>query len=90
VSGVRVPPPASNTLQFRRFGSASRISRSRLIRQSVEEAHHSTAFKGNTIVLKQIKLLLAEGRAVENNELSGYREVRGYATAADWVYGHGI
>ena len=31
-----------------------------------------------------------EGRAVGNKELSEYLEVRGYATAADWVYGHGI
>lgn len=56
----------------------------------LEEAHHSTAIEGNTLVLKQVELLLAEGRAVGNKELSEYLEVRGYATAADWVYGHGI
>lgn len=55
-----------------------------------EEAHHSTAIEGNTLVLKQVELLLAEGRAVGNKELSEYLEVRGYATAADWVYGQGI
>lgn len=55
-----------------------------------EEAHHSTAIEGNTLVLKQVELLLAEGRAVGNRELSEYLEVRGYATAADWVYTHGI
>jgi hypothetical protein len=55
-----------------------------------EEAHHSTAIEGNTLVLKQVELLLAEGRAVGNKELSEYLEVRGYATAADWVYRHGI
>ncbi len=54
------------------------------------EAHHSTAIEGNTLVLKQVEALLAEGRAVGNKELSEYLEVRGYATAADWVYGHGI
>jgi fido (protein-threonine AMPylation protein) len=54
----------------------------------LEEAHHSTAIEGNTLVLKQVELLLAEGRAVGNKELSEYLEVRGYATAADWVYGH--
>ena len=30
------------------------------------------------------------GPAVGNKELSEYLEVRGYATAADWVYGQGI
>jgi fido (protein-threonine AMPylation protein) len=56
----------------------------------LEEAHHSTAIEGNTLVLKQVEALLAEGRAVGNKELSEYLEVRGYATAADWVYGHAI
>jgi hypothetical protein len=56
----------------------------------LEEAHHSTAIEGNTLVLKQVETLLAEGRAVGNKELSEYLEVRGYADAADWVYGHGI
>ena len=56
----------------------------------LEEAHHSTAIEGKTLVLKQVEALLAEGRAVGNKELSEYLEVRGYATAADWVYGHAI
>lgn len=56
----------------------------------LEEAHHSTAIEGNTLVLKQVEALLAEGRAVGNKELSEYLEVRGYATAADWVYGHAV
>jgi hypothetical protein len=56
----------------------------------LEEAHHSTAIEGNTLVLKQVEALLAEGRAVGNKELSEYLEVRGYASAADWVYGHAI
>jgi Fic family protein len=56
----------------------------------LEEAHHSTAIEGNTLVLKQVELLLAEGRAVGNKELSEYLEVRGYANAADWVYGRAI
>ncbi len=56
----------------------------------LEEAHHSTAIEGNTLVLKQVEALLVEGRAVGNKELSEYLEVRGYATAADWVYGHAI
>jgi hypothetical protein len=55
----------------------------------LEEAHHSTAIEGNTLMLKQVEILLAEGRAVGNKELSEYLEVRGYASAADWVYGRG-
>ena len=56
----------------------------------LEEAHHSTAIEGNTLVLKQVEQLLAEGRAVGNKELREYMEVRGYANAADWVYTHGL
>jgi Fic family protein len=55
-----------------------------------EEAHHSTAIEGNTLVLKQVESLLAEGRAVGNKELSEYLEVRGYADAAQWVYSHAL
>jgi Fic/DOC family len=56
----------------------------------LEEAHHSTAIEGNTLVLKQVEALLAEGRAVGNKELREYLEVQGYGRAADWVYGQGI
>jgi len=56
----------------------------------LEEAHHSTAIEGNTLVLKQVEQLLAEGRAVGNKELGEYLEVRGYANAADWVYQRGV
>lgn len=52
-----------------------------------EEAHHSTAIEGNTLVLKQVEVLLAEGRAVGEKQLKEYLEVKGYADAADWVYG---
>ncbi|MGC1908704.1 MAG: Fic family protein [Candidatus Dormiibacterota bacterium] len=55
-----------------------------------QEAHHSTALDGNTLVLKQVEALLAEGRAVGNQELSQYLEVTGYAAAAQWVYGHAL
>ncbi len=51
-----------------------------------EEAHHSTAIEGNTLVLKQVAHLLSDGRAVGNKELREYMEVRGYANAAEWVY----
>ena len=55
-----------------------------------EEAHHSTAIEGNTLVLRQVEALLGEGRAVGDKELREYMEVRGYANAADWVYGQAI
>ncbi len=55
-----------------------------------EEAHHSTAIEGNTLVLRQVEQLLAEGRAVGNKELREYLEVRGYADAAEWVYGQAV
>ena len=55
-----------------------------------EEAHHSTAIEGNTLVLKQVERLLAEGMAVGNKELSEYMEVRSYANAARWVYGQAL
>ena len=55
-----------------------------------QEAHHSTAIEGNTLVLKQVEVLLAEGRAVGDKELREYLEVKGYADAAQWVYGQAI
>lgn len=51
-----------------------------------EEAHHSTAIEGNTLLLKQVERLLADGVAVGNRELREYLEVRGYGSAAEWVY----
>jgi hypothetical protein len=56
----------------------------------LEEAHHSTAIEGNTLVLRQVEALLAEGRAVGDKQLREYMEVQGYANAADWVYGQAI
>jgi hypothetical protein len=55
-----------------------------------QEAHHSTAIEGNTLVLRQVEALLAEGRAVGDKQLKEYMEVRGYADAARWVYGQAI
>lgn len=56
----------------------------------IAEAHHSTAIEGNTLVLKQVEALLADGRAVGNKQLAEYMEVRGYGDAADWVYGQAM
>ena len=51
-----------------------------------QEAHHSTALEGNTLVLREVQALLNEGRAVGAKPLGEYNEVRGYADAARWVY----
>ena len=51
-----------------------------------EETHNSTAIEGNTLILKEVKTLLDEGRAVGDKELREYLEVQGYAEAAQWVY----
>ncbi len=50
------------------------------------EAHNSTALEGNTLVLREVKNLLDQGRAVGGKELKDYLEVRGYGDAATWVY----
>ncbi len=55
-----------------------------------EETHNSTAIEGNTLILKQVKTLLEEGRAVGDKELVEYLEVQGYAEAARWVYRQAI
>src|SRR6266508_1572985 len=52
-----------------------------------QEAHNSTALEGNTLVLREVETLLRDGRAVGNKDLKDYVEVKGYATAAEWVYG---
>ncbi|WP_240944582.1 Fic family protein [Micromonospora thermarum] len=55
-----------------------------------QEAHHSTAIEGNTLVLHEVEKLLDEGRAVGAKPLRDYMEVQGYAEAARWVYGQAL
>ena len=55
-----------------------------------QEAHNSTAIEGNTLVLREVEILLSEGRAVGEKQLAEYMEVRGYADAAQWVYERGL
>jgi hypothetical protein len=55
-----------------------------------QEAHHSTAIEGNTLVRRQVELLLKEGRLVGDKQLREYLEVQGYADAAKWVYGQAL
>jgi cell filamentation protein, protein adenylyltransferase len=40
--------------------------------------------------LKEVEILLAEGRAVGAKESREYMEVRGYANAAEWTYNQGV
>ncbi|MGH8906917.1 MAG: hypothetical protein ACRD0K_10465 [Egibacteraceae bacterium] len=42
-----------------------------------QESHHSTAIEGNTLVLRQVEALRAEGRAVGGKLLGEYMEVSG-------------
>lgn len=74
--------------ELRRIGGLPEPFEARDIWKGIwyEEAHHSTAIEGNTLLLKQVRLLLEEGRAVGNEELAQYLEVQGYAEAAEWVY----
>ncbi|MFZ5846366.1 MAG: hypothetical protein ACOYX5_03185 [Actinomycetota bacterium] len=55
-----------------------------------QEAHHSTALEGNTLILNEVRKLLDEGRAVGSKELKEYMEVVGYGNAAKWVYGQAL
>src|SRR5436309_12629773 len=55
-----------------------------------QEAHNSTAIEGNTLVLREVEVLLSEGRAVGAKKLAEYMEVHGYADAAHWVYQQGL
>lgn len=77
---------------WQRLGGLPRPEEARDIWRGLwyEEAHHSTAIEGNTLVLKQVEALLEQGRAVGNKELAEYTEVKGYADAADWVYNQAI
>lgn len=54
------------------------------------EAHHSTALEGNTLALREVEELLDQGRAVGAKSLKEYTEVKGYADAAQWVYGQAL
>lgn len=55
-----------------------------------QEAHHSTALEGNTLVLREVHVLLEQGKAVGAKSLREYNEVRGYADAARWVYAQAL
>ena len=54
------------------------------------EAHSSTGLEGNTLVLREVEVLLRDGKAVGSKELKDYLEVSGYAAAARWVYSQAL
>src|SRR6266498_5745579 len=55
-----------------------------------QEAHNSTALEGNTLIMREVEVLLGEGRAVGHKQLRDYLEVRGYADAVRWVYSQAV
>src|SRR5258708_11865738 len=55
-----------------------------------EEAHNSTAIEGNTLIQREVELLLSEGRVVGEKQLRDYMEVKGYADAAQWIYSQAV
>jgi fido (protein-threonine AMPylation protein) len=71
------------------MGGLPRLDEMRGIWEDIwqEEAHHSTAMEGNTLIAREVQHLLFDGRAVGSKELAAYLEVQGYADAALWVYG---
>ena len=75
-----------------RFGGLPRPEEAEGIWQDIWhfEAHNSTALEGNTLVLREVEILLSQGRAVGNKELKDYLEVQGYAAAAQWVYSQAL
>lgn len=75
-----------------RFGGLPRPNEAKQIWDDIWhlEAHNSTALEGNTLVLREVQVLLDEGRAVGAKVLKDYMEVLGYGEAARWVYGQAI
>jgi fido (protein-threonine AMPylation protein) len=56
-----------------------------------EEAHHSTAIEGNTLLLKQVRVLLETGVVTgPARELREFLEVQAYGEAARWVYSQAL
>jgi Fic family protein len=78
--------------ELSRFGGLPTPSEARQIWDDIWhlEAHSSTALEGNTLALREVQVLLGQGRAVGAKALKDYMEVLGYAEAARWVYGQAI
>ena len=78
-------------LRERAGGLPDRVSGARVWDEIwCQETHASVAIEGNRLTLREVALLLHDGRAAGDKRLTEYLEVRGYADAADWVYRHGL
>jgi fido (protein-threonine AMPylation protein) len=98
---VKMPRPSRETV-YERFeqavgdleeiGGLPSLAEAKGIWEDIwyEEAHHSTAMEGNTLIQHEVQLLLFEGRAVGSKEFAAYLEVQGYADASMWVYGQAV
>jgi len=75
-----------------RLGGLPRAEEAAEIWQHIwlEETHNSTAIEGNTLVMREVRILLEEGKAVGSKALEEYLEVQAYGTAAKWVYDQAI
>jgi Fic family protein len=83
---------AAAIAELERFGGLPRPGEAAAIWDDIWhlEAHNSTAIEGNTLVLREVALLLDQGRAVGAKDLRDYLEVLGYGEAARWVYGQAV
>lgn len=83
---------ASAIAELERFGGLPRPAEASAIWDDIWhlEAHNSTAIEGNTLVLREVAVLLDQGRAVGAKDLKDYLEVLGYGDAARWVYGQAV
>jgi Fic family protein len=83
---------AAAIAELRRFGGLPRPAEAKAIWDDIWhlEAHNSTAIEGNTLVLREVAVLLDQGRAVGAKDLRDYLEVLGYGEAARWVYAQAV
>ncbi|GEL18795.1 Fic family protein [Pseudonocardia asaccharolytica] len=83
---------AAAIAELQRFGGLPRPAEAAAIWDDIWhlEAHNSTAIEGNTLVLREVAVLLDQGRAVGAKDLRDYLEVLGYGEAARWVYGQAV
>jgi len=79
---------AASVVELRAYGGLPVFAQAGDLWQNLwhMEVHHSTAVEGNTLVLREVEVLLQQGRAVGAKELKDYLEVVGYAEASRWVF----
>ncbi|WP_375390342.1 Fic family protein [uncultured Amnibacterium sp.] len=79
---------AAATTELKALGGLPTPQEARPIWDSIwhSEVHNSTALEGNTLVLREVRVLLDEHRATGSKAVKDYLEVQGYGDAARWVY----